>query len=374
LLFKTSQILPQPKYKIPPHLKNGLKWKLEDHIGYRIYTKLDCRNIAQQVQQKLNRSVSESTLYRLFLWEDNQTTPYLHTLNTLSEFIGYQNWFSLADHLENLSKFQFGFGSFSQDNEHRSLLSISIELGDLRPLHVFLEQFSTQLDLDKQFLMGEEIYQSLRNNPYNNRLFFKNLSSVPIVRRCFFELLADPDFTIPNYEEGLFHYLENVKPSRSEAELQDFIFANALLFRHYYVSKQYELCAKIGKLLYEDGPLNEAEISSISIFPLIRYFAYKLFYFSLKGSFSLDYLEWLLNFARNEAAKRDVLEKRIILHTLCDALHIKPEYQEMVFADFKGLFPDVFQFFPSYMLEAPFSERLRYLESNSSRFFNGKRS
>jgi hypothetical protein len=361
--------MPQPKYKISTQLLNSLKWELEKKVYYPINTKLDCKKIAQLFQQKTGKSISESTLYRMFLWNENQHTPYIHTLEIIAEFLDYNNWFELENRLYELIQFQNVFGAFPNEKHYTSLLSLTLNHGSLKPLYEFLHQFSSELSLDKKAILGEEIFLALSNNK-NNIQFFKLFNTVPVVREGFFEIFADPEFSIPHYEIGLNYYLNQIKPHKSEKDLQDYIFANSLLLRHYFIRGLKDKVLEIGKRLYIDFQLDENSLNDIYIFPKSRYLSYKLLFLYVQNGFNQTYWEWLYDFAIKSAIILPEVEKRIVIHTLLDVLQINPTLQEKTYFELQLLFPEIFSLQPSYVNKLTISDKISYLDANGSRFIS----
>lgn len=361
--------MPKPTYKISQSLVKSLKWKMEEVLFFKISNKLDCRKIALLVQEKTTKTVSESTLYRLFLWEGNQNSPYLHTLDILAEFIGNKNWFELEKELNELNQFRLLFGVLPSNVQYKSLLSINLHHGSLKPLYSFLEQFQSDISFDKKVMLGEELYLALKTNPSGNATFFKQFHSLPIIREGFFEIFADPNFSINDYESGLLFYLKNVKPQDSIKSLQDFLFANSLLLRYYFFGGDKTKVLEIGRLIYLDLPLTEHDLSNLYIYPRIRYFAYRLFYNSCVSKFDFIYWEWLLDFSIREIENApSEIERRIVIHTILDSLQINSELQHEIYLKYKILFPDFFSNYPNYVLKLPIQEQLKYFEANAVKF------
>lgn len=351
-------------------MRKGLKWKLEDYIGYRLFSKADCRNLSERINEKLNRTVSVSTIYRLFLHDAHETAPYIHTLDTFAVYIGYNSWFELESHLLSLEDFTHQLGIYRLPTiSLKSLLSLNIKHQAFRPLHDFLEQFRTDLSREKKLIIGQELFSSLRSFPTANKDFFKGFSQLPIVRSSLFEVMADPDFTLADYELGLGYYLKDLRPESSNRDLQDFIFANALLIRHYFVSEQHVQCQKIGIKLYQELNYTPEELSGVSLFPQVRYFCYRIYFNELGLGFDDAYWEWLFDFLIKKAQPLDLLGQRIIVHTLCDVLNVNPALQSSVFYRMMDIFPSVFQHVPKAMFQQSIPDCLKYLESNASVFY-----
>jgi len=361
--------MPKPKHRLTPTLIRGLKWHVEVKVGFQILTKLDCRKISTRILTEFGITVSESTLYRLFVWNKNDNLPYQHTLEILANYAGFASWFEMTDEIYALDKFQFMYGKLPGVQEHKSLLRHTIQCDTLAPLYDFLEQFPGELDQNRQLLIGQELFSSLKSNPNDNFNFFKNFSNLPIVRSSFYEYLADPDFTIPNYEQGLIFYLKDLKPTSSSKDLQDYVFANALLLRFYFFGGNKEKAIEIGKCLYEDLILTQDDLDSLYIFPAIRYLSYRIFYNELTTGFDNDYFEWLKEYAIKSSQHSTLIEQRIVIHTVLDTLFVNPTLQQFVFIEFSEIFATLFNSFPDYFVSLSLQQQLNYLNPNASTFY-----
>jgi len=360
--------MPKPKYRISSFLLNNLKFRLETKLSYQIITKFDCKKLSHLIFEETNKTVSESTIYRIFLLEGYAHAPYIHTLDIFAEFLGYSEWFELEKTLNELTNFQFLTGLFPDERQYKSLITFSIHAGHLKPVYNFLEQFNPDLSFEKKLLLGRQLFYTLKTNPNSNLQFFKNFNSLPIVREGFYEYLADPDFTIPDYDKGLVHYLSSVKPNESNKSLQDFIFANSLLLRYYFFKKNKSKVLQLGKLIYLEISLTDKELTELHIYPKIRYLAYRLLYDFMLNGFNQSYWEWLEDFSTNEMNLGVLYEKRMILHTLLDVLQMNPVLQEQKMNEFYHQFPAVFTHFPNNFTKLSVKDRLYYLNPNASTF------
>lgn len=360
--------MPKPKYQISIYLLNNLKFKLESKLTYQILSKFDCKKLSLLISHETSKTVSESTIYRMFLLNENTNVPYIHTLDIFAEFLGFTNWFYLEKELKDLTDFQSLYGTFPDEKSYKSLLTFSIHAGNLKPIYNFLEQFPQDLSFDKKILLGRQLFHSLKTNPSTNLQFFKQFNALPIVREGFYEYLADPDFTIPHYDKGLVYYLEIIKPHESTKSLQDFIFANSLLLRYYFLKKNKSKVLDLGKIIYSDITLTEKELSELYIYPKIRYLAYRLLYLFFQKGFNQSYWEWLLDFSVHQLQTAKLFEKRMILHTLLDVLQINPPLRAQKLNDFKKEFNDVFSFFSPNFNKLSISEQVNYLNPNASSF------
>lgn len=358
--------MPKPKYSITNTLIRGLKWYLDVKVGFIISNQQDCRKVSELIKIETGGSISDSTLYRVFLWQKNQNTPYLHTLEILAQYIGYSSWRTLEKEIIEMNNFQFSLGIMNEQKNYSSLLKLCIHTNSLRPLQNYLEQFPTEININNKFLIGHELFDSLKSNPNNNIDFFKKFNNIPIVRASFFEIMADPDFSIPHYEQGLMYYLENSKPHQSTQSLQDYIFANSMLLRYYFKTNKKTNLLAIGKRLYKELELSPEELDSLYIFPKIRYLSYKLYYLYELNGFDHDYWNWLKHSAISLAENGDFDHQRIIVHTVLDTLEINPGIQSQTYDEFSILFPKTFERFPEYVKTLPLSRKIKFLDPNAS--------
>jgi len=164
--------MPKPKYKISSFLLNNLKHRLETELSYQIITKFDCKKLSHLIFDETNKSVSESTIYRIFLRESFEHAPYTHTLDIFAEFLGYSEWFELEKTLNELTNFQFLSGLFPDERQYKSLITFSIHSGQLKPVYNFLEQFNPDLSFEKKILLGRQLFYTLRTNPNSNLQFY----------------------------------------------------------------------------------------------------------------------------------------------------------------------------------------------------------
>jgi hypothetical protein len=360
--------MPKPKHRLTPTLIRGLKWHVEVKVGFQLLTKLDCRKVSARILTEFGVTVSESTLYRLFVWNKNDNLPYQHTLEILANYAGFSSWFEMTNEIYSLDKFQFMYGKIPGVQEHKSLLRHIIQSDSLSPLYDFLEQFPTELDQNKKLLIGQELYSSLKSNPNDNFNFFKNFSNLPIVRSSFYEYLADPDFTVPTYEQGLIFYLKDLKPTSSSKDLQDYVFANALLLRFYFFGGNKEKAIEIGKCLYEDLILTQEDLDSLYVFPAIRYLCYRILYNEVSTGFDDEYWDWLKEYTIKYCLDATYLEQRIVIHTVLDTLFVKPSLQKIMVNEFMEIFAALFNSFPDYFFELSLQQKLNFMNPNASTF------
>lgn len=364
--------MPKPKFRISHAVLNALKMKLEDALSYRIHTKYHCRQAAAVISEKTGKKISESTVYRLFLWENNLNSPYVQTLEILADYIGYPSWVALEVHLLELCKFRIKSGVFADsfDREPYSILFHCIQMKSFDALRSFFNQFTSDFSFEKKLILGEEIYAALYRNPHSTTDFYKEFHAVPIVRESFFEYFADPQFKLEHYEEGLNLYLQNIHPDVSLQCLQDYIFANCLLLRHYFFSKKLDDLDALGERLYIQLHVKQEALDQIHVYPHIRYRSYYLFYRYFHVGFDEVYWQWLMQYAIILAHKQPVWERKIIIHTVLDALQFDEEHLNLTYERFSAEFTELFGLIPPHLNQRPVQQRIRFFDTNAAQLFD----
>jgi len=365
--------MPRPAYPLSDYLLHGLKWMIEAQINFRLVNKNSCEQLRLLMLGKSQTTVSTHTLYRIFLHPQNENKPYLHTLDLLAQFIDFSDWNQFCDFYQELYSFQVLSGITAPHHAHKSLLRFCIYNKDFKSVYPFLEQFSNDLSEHKKHLLGEEIYNILKQNPNSNIAFFKKFSGLPVVREGFFELMADPDFTIPQYEFGLHCYLNPLNPERSTAELQEYIFANALLLRHYFFLRKWKKVAELGAILYRNSLYDEQALVPVHVFPKIRYYAYYLLYRFAEAGFDHAYWERFHSLFHRMMQPANLHERRMMLHTCYETLGINPELQAQVLVACMQRYPENFAHVNPGVEGLSPTKVIRLLDPNAATYFQGQR-
>jgi hypothetical protein len=151
--------------------------------------------------------------------------------------------------------------------------------------------------------------------------FVKKYGQHDFVRNILLESLYDPFHRIQGYTDSFQYYLELTNPNDTNY-LQDYIFANAVLFRYFYFNDILQ-AKEIGKKLY-DLPISSNDLDTIYIFPKARYVAYKMWYLHLnetKKNTLIDYLDEVYYFIENEFNKSNlIIEINIVYETFIEVV------------------------------------------------------
>jgi hypothetical protein len=151
--------------------------------------------------------------------------------------------------------------------------------------------------------------------------FVKKYGQHVFVRNILLEALYDPFHRIHGYTDSFQYYLELTHPNDTNY-LQDYIFANAVLFRYFYFNDILK-AKEISKKLY-GFPISSNEFDAIYIFPRARYIAYKMWYLHLneaKNNTLTNYLDEVYYFIENEFNKSNfIIEINIIFETFIEVV------------------------------------------------------
>jgi hypothetical protein len=291
--------------------KNILLEAIYNKTGVYITTKNDCRAVSQFIATEKIGFLSESTLYRFFLYNSNSNKPYKNTFNVLARFCGYPDWNAFLKYYD--SNYLF--------NEPKFLN---------KSIAIVIENFV----VNENFKALIEVFDTLENENYKTKEFFgiktflsfnktnlfpqfiKVYGHHSFVRNILIEALYDPHHRIDGYAEGIENYILT-SDINSENYIQDLMFAKSVLFRHYYLtgSKKAE---EYGKKLYEET-IWDLSLKNLHVFPKTRLMTYKFWFLDLKSdskiqhkTYSKSYFEWMTKEIQNT---NSIIEINIIYQT-----------------------------------------------------------
>ena len=247
------------------------------------------------------------------------------------------------------------------------MIAVCIHTNELKPLLHYTEQFDSNNNEKHKAKFAEEIFQSVLTNKHNDS-FFKKFSHFSVIREHFFEMLADPTFSIPGYEAGIQYYLKGLKHEASDKDLQDVVFGNCLLFRHYYITHQSDKAQKIGKFLFAELKLNPEQLAKLHMFPVARYWSCKLMYLDLnnQSKATVRFFEQLLEELSKKLSLLTIEEQRIVFYSLAESLALNTILHEAQHLQLKALFAHLFEFFPKHLIEQKLDKIVPYFNKNSS--------
>ena len=296
--------------------KSILLEAIYNKTGIYISTKNDCRLISQLIANEKVGFLSESTLYRLFLYNINSNKPYKNTYTVLAKFCGYPDWNLFLKYYD--SNYLFNEPNFL-NNSINSVLEKFILNDNFKPLIEVFNTLEHENYKTKEFFGIKTFINFQKTNSFPR--FIKEFGHHSFVRNILIESLYDPFHRIDGYTESISNYILNTD-SKSSTYIQDHVFGHAVLFRYYYLNSD-SLAIEHGKKLYKNLKI-EAAKNDIHLFPKTRFYAYKLWYLKLINEdekIQANYFEEFLDYIHCEITKtQSVIELNIIYQTTQEVL------------------------------------------------------
>ena len=309
-----------------------LKIEIEKKIGEKIVNRGDCELVSFAIEENLNETISYNTIRRLF-----GISPYVkpnkNTLNTLSRFIGYKNYFDFIDNYEFKDETKLLESTYIYLFEENNKQIIEL-VKSAKKRH---EDFSGFITILIRELINEEKYSLINeifnlkemkfsNFNYTDMIFIGNSIGLLLKKKqkvnellqrninflnCIY--LSFVDYSSLNSYYG--EWTENLNESKVTKEIE--IFTTALLrFKSFLNNSNIEELDE--KLIYtrELNPILSSRL--LSTFFLsnkdidISQVLTKYYSFHLKNKFSTDYFFELFTISillKNIEIMRFVIEK-----------------------------------------------------------------
>lgn len=350
------------KLALNTYTLSELKSQVALKLSFPISGKSDCKKLSEILLEEGYGSISETTLYRLFV-NYNCNNPYKHTLNILVNYIGFDVWQDFIDAIESNSySNRIIISNKNQNND--TLLYHCIVNETYKPLQDYFESIQNK-EYSFKVNVALEVYDSLIKIR-KPELFFKEFTKNKFVKEFVLEDGFDPAFRITNYDFAYKLYIDEIKNNDSLESLQDFVFSQSVLFRYYFLSKNLQEALVIGKKIFVTTDINLDDLESIFIFPHIRFKAYRLWFLELtqKSQFIIeDYAYEILDYCKAIYKDLDAIGKKIVFHTLAEVF-----CQSSLSIDFhwqlKLIFKEEFSNLPQNIFEKPLHNSLPYFSAN----------
>jgi hypothetical protein len=337
-----------------------LKRQIAVKLRFPIIGKPDCFKLSEVLLNEGYGSVSVSTLYRLFI-NYKGTIPYRHTLDILANYTGYLCW---ADFIDNLEIKKNNYSLIQPREVSSSLIFHCMASEAYNPLTSFFESIEVS-EYKYKIKVALEVYDSLLSIE-KPELFFLQFNKNKFVKQYVLEDAFDPAFRVKNYAYAFKLYEKDLDIDNSLMDIQDYVFSQSVLFRHYFLSGNSNYAFSIGTKIYKQTPVISSNLDAIFIFPNIRFRAYKIWFYQLIGASKNtieDYVLELLDYCKNRYNELTSVEKKIILHSLAEVFcysNIDTKYHLIL----KTIFKQEFLAIPIFLFEKPLQKSLPYFEAN----------
>lgn len=311
---------------------------MEQRLGFVLDRKSACTRASDEMRILDGSAPSATTLHGLFVRPDGRT-PYLETLHLMARFVGKRDWHDFQGDDPGLVEAP----RFRLDPLHAlpGMVVSCMRRAQYGVLDDLFDAWSERLDHPGIYDVGLCIYVALYTAPDVAMPFYERYAGHPTVRTGFFELLADPEFRLHGYAEGLAQYHAATGASDEAMNFRDRLFADTMIFRH-HVLKGLPQAAERGGGLYT-GAMDPVLMARAHVFPVARYLAYALWYDVLQRRSARRkrrervILEWA---AERMARHASPLERDIILYNLVEGFLRVGTIKE-VMRDLLSLFPEL---------------------------------
>jgi hypothetical protein len=298
--------------------------------GIYITTKNDCKLISQLIVNEKIGYLSESTLYRFFLYQNHSNKPYKNTYSILAKFCGYPDWHTFLKYFN--SNFLFNEPTFL-NHSIDVVIKNFIQAQKFNSLVELFDSIEKETYKTKEFF-GLKAFVNFKNTNLFPK-FVEKFGDNSFVRNIIIESLYDPNHRINGYTEGIELYLKHTKIT-SATFLQDTIFANTVLFRYFYI-KADKRAVEIGENLYRNAN-HSTNMDHMHIFPKTRFLAYKFWFLNLKGASNTtinQYFEYFLETIKLEIEKTSfVIDLNIIYQTIVEVFEALKLTEQLKKIDF----------------------------------------
>lgn len=333
-----------------------LKRRLVVQAGFVIASKSDCRVLQSLIQQQVGSALSESTLYRLFLNKQKQHTFYRATLDILCQFIGFHSWSVFC---ETTASNQEAGGRPTEstfDLDQPGLLDFVISNNAWDIAEEFFDAVHQHQKHESIDVIGWSIFLALQRNPKQEKKFYQLFAGHPVVRSAFFEIGADPDFSLPHYGYGIEQYIKHIPSQGSPRYYQDVLFARCLLMRHYFIHEQFDSFYsqyQTVQAIPEETLLKHVK----SVYPLARYFqAQVLFHYLKQNNAAMKHCNTrFFNWIVPLFPSLNLSEKKAVIHCLVEAAlltHSATTFKAMLYKHFSAFIAILFSSHSKPALEA----------------------
>ena len=348
------------RYTLNTFTLSELKSQIAVKLRFPIIGKPDCFKLSEILLKEGYGSVSVTTLYRLFI-NYNGIIPYQNTLDMLVNYIGYSCW---SDFVEKIEVKNYSHSINQQNDVTNTLIYHCIASGATKPLNAFFESIE---DMEYKFKVkvALDVYDSLLEVK-KPELFFSKFHNNKFVKQYVLEDAFDPAFRIKNYDYAYKLYCNVTCIDNSLEAIQDYVFSQSVLFRHYFLIGNLEEAFNIGNKIYTQTTLTDSDLDTIFIFPNIRFRAYKIWYYQLIGkpkNTIEEYVIELMEYCKNNYNSLDSLGRRIVFHCIAEVFclsNVNTKYHLLL----KNLFKEEFLAIPNYLFEKPLKKSLPYIEAN----------
>lgn len=228
-------------------------------FGKPISSKADCDKLSELIESRTQKIISVNTLRRFFDVMATSSKPSLETLNILSAFCGYADFFDFSQSIKQKEKALKSDMTVDAVNDlYRAigdspqfyttlswLIKFAFRDNNVCFLKSFFELDAFQGNLD--YTQGElkrplmDFGLELQASPKIFEMLVGHYAANPVAQALYFECFVDYDSLTVRHHRAIRMYLEN----RKDKEAQ--LFSLCLLFLHSFLLKDRVTCSELIK-------------------------------------------------------------------------------------------------------------------------------
>lgn len=317
--------MPKPKHPIDAYCIQRLKEEIQLLVGMQVINRPQCSILSEELLKLYGVSISSSTLARFFLYSDSNNHFYLDTLDKLSSIARYgANWRNYCDLVLAQRDQALSIGIHHQIDFRCTLLYINFEYSGWKILRTYFERLEEYLNRPNHeylgFDLGGALYRIAESNSSFEKSLYKNFVALDAVRKSYFELLADPQFKLPHYKEGLYLYGKTIDYSRPNASNDLCFYLSMLCLNEERMGELNSFKEHYARLVDNFNLQNIVKLN-VHPFNIGRFIAVVLIYnYRFLEHFYSSFFSDLILFLKGNINEWNVYEKRLILFFIVHGL------------------------------------------------------
>ncbi len=318
--------MPKPKHPIDAYCMQRLKDEVQIFVGIRVSNRPSCNRLREELFSNYGFNISLSTLARFFLETNADNHFYLDTLDKFCNLVRVGcDWNSYCQQVIEQRDKSLSLGLNNESDIRCSLLYINFENSGWKSLHSFFDRIESFVDNANfhylSFNLGVSLHKILAYNPLYERSLYKHFISYPSIRRSYFELLADPEFKLPDYKNGLSSYGKTIDYSSPNAS-NDLCFYLAMICLKEEKNGSISTFRETAAQLIHNFSLRNIIELNIHPFNIGRFLAVKLIYTHLFKLEDFDqHFNDILHFVKSNINSWNAYQKRLVLFYLIYGLN-----------------------------------------------------
>lgn len=286
--------MPRKKNDIDKIQKEQLSKYVYDKFGKKLKYSHQCIQLSAEIKSITGKNIGANTVRRFLGFLNHNFSTSLTTLNILSEYAGFHDWYS-----------------FTEKDTSTSFMPLTLDQEALLYLNFYAIDVKTEGDMNYHNVC-RNIAVRILYNPVLLEKLAPLLAKIPTAQIYFFERFPYIDGLCNSYKRSIQLYLQK---KTDEAQ----IFGNCLLFLSAYLCNNHE-DLKTYHVRLNQHPLND----SMHPFAIARYIGSNLLYAHIKRENTVGWVaevnKWNNFFLRKE--NMSFWQYPYFQHMICDYLNL----------------------------------------------------